>query len=118
MSLFTLEQAISKEEYHKIKDTSVEIEYHGKMYEFTRRFYDFLADEDVNMSKYNGKIYFVGYEHKCPKCGIAVLLNNTIHKITITVENGKELLTVSPSSVCPHGCGWHVWVKDGKATDC
>jgi hypothetical protein len=117
MSLFKETQLISEEEYEKLKDTKIIVKYKDEEHEFVRRFYD-LRDMDQKTSKYHGKIYFVGYEHRCPKCGLSVLLNNSIHTILIEEIDGKEISTVSPSLVCPHKCGWHVWIKHGIAVDC
>lgn len=58
-----------------------------------------------------------GYNMVCPRCGRPMMLGfgrMKVHRVEIL--NGK--LTASPSLVCPHGCGWHVWLRDGVAVDC
>lgn len=56
----------------------------------------------------------VTHEMDCPVCGKGTSLSPKVH--TLKLENGKATLT--PSLVCPFNCGFHVWVKDGIATDC
>ena len=61
-----------------------------------------------------------GYTVQCPKCGHSSSLESDAlpggsHQLTIRVDGA---LTAQPSLVCPHdGCTWHVWVRDGVATD-
>jgi hypothetical protein len=81
---------------------TVEFEYRGKKHKMVLRR---LAPEN--------KPY--AYMLPCPKCGLGTRLVFDSHQ----VEVRDGLITVSPSLVCPQeGCGWHVWLKNGVATDC
>lgn len=57
---------------------------------------------------------FFGYELICPRCSTPTLLSVRVHKIIIAGDK----VTAHPSLVCPHACGWHVWLQDGVAVDC
>lgn len=57
-----------------------------------------------------------GYDiDHCPWCSKGMLLGRRNHTVTFD-EQGR--ITAEPSLVCPHGCGWHVWLREGVATDC
>ena len=83
---------------------TVTLEYRGQVQTI-----QLVAFEDT------GEAY--GYNMECSKCGRPMMLRiarPAVHRVEIL--NGK--LTAHPSLVCPHGCGWHVWVRDGAAVDC
>lgn len=52
------------------------------------------------------------YGLRCPKCGRIGVLSQ--HDVRVDAQ-GRP--TVSPSMVCPHGCGFHAWLRDGTCTD-
>jgi len=54
-----------------------------------------------------------GHIVTCPKCGTRGFLDPRAHSLTL---DSQGLPTAHPSLVCD--CGWHVWLRDGVATDC
>lgn len=58
----------------------------------------------------------------CPRCGDGVPFTGeprdemvASHRKVIAQDGA---LTLSPSVVCPRGCGWHVFITAGAAKDC
>lgn len=52
------------------------------------------------------------YGVKCPNCGRVGTLSD--HDVQVDAQ-GRP--TVSPSIICPRGCGFHGWLRDGACTD-
>lgn len=68
------------------------------------------------LREHREKYKLIGYNvDACPVCGKGMMLSTRNHMVT---ANEQGQITAMPSLVCPHQCGWHVWVKDGIATDC
>ena len=68
-------------------------------------------DKPIPMRLIHGGGNPVGYKITCPVCNKWSVMDFGIHNISSD-------LTIMPSLVCPHGCGWHVWVTNGIAVDC
>ena len=84
--------------------------------------------EDVGLSfTWRGKRYFLEPQWKpsgapfkpllhCPGCGKPMSVGHLVtpgpYGVTLSYPGGPE------SCQCTHGCGWHVHIRNGVATDC
>lgn len=55
----------------------------------------------------------IDYVGRCPNCQRKMGLSVKLHSL----RGEGDLLSAYPTVKCPHDCGFHVWVTDGKAID-